>query len=440
MEELNNTWGTWLAWLESQPYIYTLVAVTALLLVAAASNWVTKHILLTGITRVIRHTRVGKDELFEESRVISRLANIIPALVISAGIAIIPNLPEMVVTVVRNVASAFIVLTVAMAIGNLLTIANRVYERRPDATSRPIKGYVQLVKIGLYAIAAILIIATLLDRSPVILLSGLGAMAAVLMLVFQNTILSFVASMQIGSNDIIRIGDWVEMPNLDADGDVVDISLHVVKVQNFDKTITTIPTQRFIDTAFRNWRGMEQAGGRRIMRDIMIDQQSIRFLSQDEKEKLKRFSLLDDYIAEKEQDIEKWNSTLETQGEDSINSRCLTNIGTFRAYVEAYLKSHPHIHKDLFILVRQLAPTPDGLPLQVYAFTNTTAWAAYEGIQADIFDHLFAIVPQFGLRVYQHPSSGDLQSLSINLSSPQLPVKADVPGLELESKPEEPRS
>lgn len=425
MDGLVETGRDWVGWLETYPYVYTLLALALLFIVAAISNWITKHVLLTGITRVLRRTRVGKDALFEESRVISRLANIVPALVISAGIAIIPNLPEMVVTIVRNVTSAFIVLTIALAIGNLLTIANRVYERRPEAASKPIKGYVQLIKIGLYAITAILIIATLLDRSPVILLSGLGAMAAVLMLVFQNTILSFVASMQIGSNDIIRIGDWVEMPNLNADGDVMDISLHVVKVQNFDKTITTIPTQRFIDTAFRNWRGMVDAGGRRIMRDIMIDQQSIRFLTDDEIEKLKRFSLLDDYIAQKEEDITEWNSNLKSQGEDSINARGLTNIGTFRTYIEAYLKNHPGIHKDLFILVRQLAPTPDGLPLQIYGFTNTVAWGEYEGIQADIFDHLYAIVQEFGLRVYQHPSSGDLQSLKISLNSPQpqLPVK-----------------
>lgn len=411
MDELVSTGESWLSWLEQHPQLYTLAAIALLLLLAFVSNWITKHVLLAGLTRALRHTRVGKDHLFEESRVITRLSNVVPALVLSAGVSLIPNLPEFVTTVVRNVASAFIILTVALAIANFLTILNRLYERRPDAAMKPIKGYVQVVKIGIYVVAALLIVATLIDRSPVILLSGLGAMAAVLMLVFQDTLLSLVASMQITSNDIIRVGDWVEMPGLNADGDVIDISLHVVKVQNWDKTITTIPTRRFIDTAFKNWRGMQQAGGRRMMREIMIDQQSIRFLSQEELEHLQRFTLLKDYIKEKDDELEKWNEELENNGVDTINTRRLTNLGTFRAYISRYLKNHPGIHQELFMLVRQLAPTADGVPLQVYAFSNDTAWAAYEGIQSDIFDHLFAIIPEFGLRVYQHPSGFDMRGM-----------------------------
>lgn len=414
MEEVQETMSAWLEWLKDQPYLYTLVAVTALLLLAGLSNWVTKRVLLTGLTRALRHTPIGRDELFEESRVITRLSNVVPALVLSAGVALIPNLPDFVTSVVRNVASAFIILTVALAIGNFLTILNRLYERRPDAAMKPIKGYIQVIKIGIYVVAALLIIATLIDRSPLILLSGLGAMAAVIILVFQDTLLSLVASMQITSNDIIRVGDWVEMPGLNADGDVIDISLHVVKVQNWDKTITTVPTRRFIDTAFKNWRGMQQAGGRRMMRDIMIDQQSIRFLTDDEIDKLKKIKLLREYIETKQQEIADWNSELEQRGDDAINSRGMTNIGTFRAYITQYLKNHPGIHQDLFMLVRQLAPTADGLPMQVYGFTNDTAWGAYEGIQSDIFDHLFAIIPHFGLRVYQHPSGLDMQALRVD--------------------------
>lgn len=414
MEEVQEVFAVGLEWLERHPSLYTLVALAALVILAVLSNWVTKHILIAGLSRGLRRTRIGRDELFDEARIISRLANVVPAIVLSTGIVFIPNLPEFVTAVVRNVASAFIILTIALAIANFGTILNRLYERRPDAAMKPIKGYIQVVKIVIYVVAALLIIATLIDRSPLILLSGLGAMAAVLMLVFQDTLLSLVASMQITSNDIIRVGDWVEMPGLSADGDVIDISLHVVKVQNWDKTITTLPTRRFIDTAFKNWRGMQQSGGRRIMREMMIDQQSIRFLTDDEKQSLKRLDILRGYLDAKQKDINEWNEQLKERGNDEINSRGMTNIGTFRAYIGEYLKSHPGIHQELFSLVRQLAPTPDGLPLQVYAFSNDTAWAAYEGIQSDIFDHLFAIIPQFGLRVYQHPSGLDLQAIRID--------------------------
>ncbi len=411
MDQMIETGESWLVWLQTQPALYTLLVITLLLIAAMLSNWISKHVLLVGLTRALRFTRIGKDELFEQSTVITRLSNVVPAAVLSVGVTLVPNLPEFMVSVVRNVASAFIILTIALAIGNFLTLMNHLYERRPSAAMKPIKGYMQVVKIGVYVVAALLIIATLIDRSPVILLSGLGAMAAVLMLVFQDTLLSLVASMQITSNDIIRVGDWVEMPGLNADGDVIDISLHVVKVQNWDKTITTLPTRRFIDTAFKNWRGMQQAGGRRMMREIMIDQHSIRFLTEDEKKKLQKLSLLQDYISTKQKEIDEWNDDLESQGGDAINSRRMTNIGTFRAYVTQYLKNHPGMHQELFMLVRQLTPTADGLPLQVYGFTSSTAWAVYEGTQSDIFDHLFAIIPEFGLRVYQHPSGSDMQSL-----------------------------
>lgn len=414
MEELEAMGANWIVWLEAHPYLYTLVAIALLITLAIVSNWITKHILLNGVTRLLRHTPIGRDELFEESTVIRRLSNVVPAVVLSIGVAAIPNLPVFITVVVRNVASAFIILTIALALANLLTILNRAYERRPNAAMRPVKGYVQVVKIAIYVVAVLLMVATLIDRSPLILLSGLGAMAAVLLLVFQDTLLSLVASMQISSNDIIRVGDWVEMPGLNADGDVIDISLHVVKVQNWDKTITTVPTRRFIDTAFKNWRGMQQSGGRRMMREMMIDQQSIRFLSEDEIEKLKKFRLLHEYIETKQQEIIDWNSELETRGDDPINSRAMTNLGTFRAYITEYLKKHPGIHQGLFSLVRQLAPTADGLPMQVYAFSNDTAWAVYEGTQSDIFDHLFAVIPHFGLRVYQHPSGLDLQALRVN--------------------------
>ncbi|WP_185268392.1 mechanosensitive ion channel family protein [Halopseudomonas xiamenensis] len=405
-------------WLEHYPQLYTLIALTALILGAWIANWIVKRILIRGLMHLLRATPIGQDNALHDSKVVSRLANIVPALILSIGIGVVPGLPETLVTIVRNVCGAFIILTVALAITHTLTLINTLYERRPKARLKPIKGYIQVVNIVIYSIAAILIIATLIDRSPLILLSGLGAMAAVLMLIFQDTLLSLVASIQINSNDIVRVGDWIEMPALSADGDVIDIALHTVKVQNWDKTITTIPTKRLISDPFKNWRGMQESGGRRIKRSLMLDQQSVHFLDQDECHHLQRFRLLDDYLKEKQVDIDDWNRKLEEAGKEPVNTRRITNLGTFRAYVERYLRSHPGIHQEMTLMVRQLAPTPEGLPLELYCFTNTVAWVGYEGIQGDIFDHLLSILPEFGLRVYQQPSGQDMREFG-SASQPQ---------------------
>jgi miniconductance mechanosensitive channel len=398
-------------WLEEFPQLYTLLSLCLLILAAWLANWVVKRLLLRGLMRALQATPVGKDQLLHDSNVISRLANIIPALIISSGIGLIPDVPATLVIIVHNVCGAFIILTVALAITNALQVLNTVYERRPKARLKPIKGYIQLVSIVIYAIATILIIATLIDRSPLILLSGLGAMAAVLMLIFQDTLLSLVASVQISSNDIVRVGDWVEMPALNADGDVIDISLHTVKVQNWDKTITTIPTKRMISDPVKNWRGMQESGGRRIKRAIMLDQQSVHFLDEKERAHLHRFGLLKDYLKEKQADIDNWNTQLAEDGKEPVNTRRITNIGSFRAYVERYLRSHSGIHQHMTLMVRQLSPTAEGLPIELYCFTNTVAWVEYEGIQGDIFDHLLAILPEFGLRVYQAPSGQDMREM-----------------------------
>jgi len=414
----------WLDWLDAHPYLQTLLASTALVLAAWVSNWIVKRILVRGLYKLLRHARTSD---IEDFGVIKRLSNIVPALVLSTGVHAVPGLPEAAVTVVRNVCGGFIVLTVALALGGVLDIVNMLYQRRSDARIHPIKGYLQVVKIGLYAIATILIIATLIDRSPLILLSGLGAMAAVLMLIFQDTLLSLVASVQITSNDLIRVADWVEMPQLNADGDVIDIALHTVKVQNWDKTITSIPTKRFISDSFKNWRGMQESGGRRIKRSLYLDQQSVHFLDAEERKRLYRFNLLEEYLVNKRKEIDEWNAKLAERGQEPVNTRRVTNIGTFRAYVERYLRSHPGVHQRMTLLVRQLSPTADGLPLEIYCFTNTVAWAEYEAIQSDIFDHLLAILPEFGLRVFQHPSGGDIRDWCDAVNRPQPRIQEVAP-------------
>ena len=407
----------WLAtlqhWRELSPELFMASSLALLVVLSWLANWLTKNILVRAVAKAFNATPFAQSSFQQDYGIIARLSNVVPALVLAAGVGYIQDVPEPLVEVVRNVSNGFIVLTIAMALSNVLTMINSLYERRPDARTKPIKGYIQLLKIIIYTIALVLIIAMLINRSPLILLSGMGAMMAVMLLIFQDTILSVVASVQIASNDVIRVGDWVEMPQLNADGDVIDIALHTVKIQNWDRTITTIPTRRFMTDPFKNWRGMQQSGGRRIKRSLMIDQQSIHFLSPEERTRLNRFRLLQEYLPEKEQEIKAWNESLKEQGQEPVNTRRITNLGSFRAYVERYLRSHQHVHQDMTLIVRQLAPTPEGVPLEIYCFTNTTAWVAYEGIQSDIFDHLFAILPEFGLRIYQHPSGLDLRQIKV---------------------------
>jgi miniconductance mechanosensitive channel len=285
------------------PWIQTLLGLVLLALAATAVNLVVKQVILRLFARLFDGMSLAieaKDAL----PIVRRLANAAPAIVISRGVSLVPHLPAEVETVTRNVCTAFIVLVLVLALSAALDLVNDLYQRRPEARSRPIKGYLQVVKILLYGGSLILIAAALMERSPLLLLSGLGAMAAVLMLVFKDTILSLVASVQLSSNDMIRVGDWIEMPQLNADGDVIDIALHTVKVQNWDKTITTIPTHRLISESFKNWRGMFESGGRRIKRALMIDQNSVRFLTDEERERLRRFALIDDYLERKRQELE----------------------------------------------------------------------------------------------------------------------------------------
>lgn len=387
---------------ELAPWAQSALGLTVLALVSLTVNYVLKNVIL----------RLAEPYLDRRTKTIDKavasLATVAPLLIISRGIKLVPNLPIDVYTVVTNIAQALIVVSVAIAIVRGLAYLNELYERLPRSKNRPIKGFIQVVKILVLCGAAIIMISVLIDQSPLLLLSGLGAVTAVLLLVFKDTILSLVASIQLTSNDMLRVGDWIEMPGMNADGDVIDISLHTVKVQNFDKTITTIPTHRLVSDAYRNWRGMSEAGGRRIKRALTIDQNAVRFLSEGEVSDLGRFTVLREYLEAKKEEIADWNAT-KLAGEDAVNARRITNIGTLRAYIIGYLKNHPEIDEDFTLLVRQLPPGPEGLPIEVYCFTATTNWAEYERIQADIFDHLLAILPEFDLRIFQEPSGADFQ-------------------------------
>jgi len=397
---------------EQYPAVQTGLALIALALTALIANFIVKALLLRGLNRLLSLTSFGRDPEVSRHRVIERLANATPAIVISAGILLVPGLPAAAVIVIRNVANAFTIITVALAMGGALNVLDALYRRRPEARLKPIKGYLQVAKIVIYTIAAILVIATLIDRSPIILLSGLGAITAVLILVFQDTLLSLVAGIQISSTDMVRVGDWITVPGQDADGDVIEIALHTVKVQNFDKTVTTVPIRKLVTDPFRNWRAMQESGGRRIKRSLLIDQSSIRFLTPDELTRLSSFVLLKDYLGRKAQEIAEWNAALGEAASVPANTRRATNIGTFRMYVQSYLRAHPNVHQGMTVMVRQLEPEPQGLPLEIYCFANTVVWVEFEAIQADIFDHLLAILPEFGLRVFQEPSGADMREFT----------------------------
>ena len=400
--------------LADYPIAEMLVGLTILSLIATVADLVVRRGLMMVLLRLVERASDELDSLLRP--VVRHLSRVVPSLVIQFGIGSVPHLTPKTQTLIENVAGAFTIVSVVLAIGAALDMANALYARSERANRRNIKGYVQVVKLVFYAIGTILVIASLMDRSPLLLLSGLGALAAVLMLVFKDTILSLVASVQLNSNDMLRVGDWIEMPQLNADGDVIDIALHTVKVQNWDKTITTIPTWRLINESYKNWRGMQESGGRRIKRSLLIDQNSVRFLTNEEREQMRRIMLIDDYLADKSSELDRWNATLVESGRDPINTRRATNIGTFRAYVQHYLKNHPNISQQMTQLVRQLAPTEAGLPLEIYCFTATTAWAEYEAIQADIFDHLLAILPEFGLRLAQQPTGADMAAVLMAMS------------------------
>jgi len=394
--------------LSQYPWLEMLISFAILIFLAALANFIAKRIIVRGIRHIITKLKSPHQSIFAQHSVTRRFANIVPAIVIMNGISAVPHLPLKVITLIQMGAQAFIFLTLALSISEALNIFNLVYQRNPKSRNKPIKGYLQLIKLILFVVCGLMILGTFLKKDVFTLLAGFGAMAAVLMLVFQNTILSLVASVQIASYDMVRIGDWIEMPSLNADGDVIDMSLHTVTVQNFDKTLTTIPTNKLVTDTFRNWRGMSNSGCRRIKRSIFLDQSSVHFMTDSEQRKLKDFLLLDHYLDAKQDEINKFNDHLSNQSE--YNQRRLTNVGTFRAYVEFYIRQHQGIAQNQTILVRQLQPTSEGLPLEIYAFTNTTAWASYEAIQSDIFDHLIAIIPEFGLRIYQAPSGYDFKT------------------------------
>jgi miniconductance mechanosensitive channel len=392
------------------PWAYDLVMVGALVLVAWLANWVTKRILLRALQQLVARVAGGRDEDGRPLRlaVIPRLANVVPALVIQAGLGWIPDLPDKLESALRAGCKVFIVLTVILALSGALDLFNTYYERRADARSRPIKGFLQVIKIIMFVLAGLLVVATLSGVTFGHIVTGLGAVMAVLILVFQDTLLSLAASVQISGDGRVRVGDWIEMPSQNADGTVTDIALHTITVQNWDMTISTIPTKKLISESFKNWRGMYESGGRRIKRALHLDQHSVRFLTDEEVEKLRQFPLLSAYVDDKRGEFQAWKAQFTERGIAPTVERRITNLSAFRAYVDQYLKHHPRIRPDMLLFVRELQPDANGIPMEIWCFASETGILGYESIQADIIDHLLAVLPLFDLHVFQVSSDAML--------------------------------
>lgn len=403
------------AWLQGQGLSEPLVASATyfyallfLLVLAILSIWAARRWLAPLLEAQAARTSITWDNILAQQGFFQRLSNLLPVATLYFAIDILfPAGVDLFGEILRRLLLAAFVLVGLRSLDALLRALNLILADKPGTRSKPVKGYTQALTIIAYILAGIFIIGILTDKSPWGLLTLMGGLTAVILLIFKDTILGFVAGIQLSAHDMVRVGDWIEMPKYGADGDVIDVTIHTVKVQNWDRTIATIPTYALVSDAFKNWRGMSESGGRRIMRSIHIDMNSIRYCTPEMLEQFGQIELLEDYLQAKEREITAYNAA-HCRTQSLVNGRHQTNIGVFRAYVIAYLRRHPQIHQEMTFLVRHLQPTPQGLPLEIYVFSRDQVWANYEGIQADIFDHLLAALPHFGLRVFQYPSGFDL--------------------------------
>ena len=409
MKEIFFNWLSGLG-VEVTAMMALVIALSFIVLTALALHLVLHRILLVRLVGLLGKTKQVWLPPQLQQRLFYRLALVLQGAVLLGQAEIwLPKASDS-LQLIEMLAQLWILLFLLLALFALLDCLLSVSRYTRLGRDLPLRGIFQGVKLVASILVGILMIALLLGKSPLFLFSGLGAMTAVLMLVFKDPILGLVAGIQLSANRMLSVGDWLQMDKYGADGEVTDIGLTTVKVSNWDKTITTIPTYALISDSFKNWQGMTESGGRRIKRSVNIDMTSVRFLTADEQMQLKQAQLLAPYLGRKEQELSAYNQQLSDALSCPINGRHLTNLGPLRAYLDAYLRAHTGIRKDMTLMVRQLAPTTDGLPLEIYCFTATTAWADYEGIQADIFDHIFAIIEQFHLRLHQSPTGYDMRA------------------------------
>lgn len=393
-------------------FLETIIVVIIVVLLSWLSYILTRFIIDKVVAKIVRRTRFKWDDIFFNNKVFTRLSHFAPALVIylMAGWALQPYPGWL--NFVQKLTYLYMILATVLFLFSFINAWHKIYLTLPISKHRHIKGYLQLLNIFIGVVAGLIMISVIFDKDLTTLVAGLGAMAAVLILVFKDTILGLVASVQLSANKMVKVGDWISIPSRGTDGTVVDITLNTVKVQNFDMTIVTVPTYALVQESFQNWTGMEESGGRRIKRAIYIDVRSVGFLGKDQIEKLKKIQVLRDYIEMKENQLSEFNKANNIDDSVLINGRRMTNVGTFRAYIKAYLEQHPKVHNNMTFLVRQLPVSEKGLPIEIYVFSKDQEWGKYESIQADIFDHLLAVVPEFDLRVFQNPTGDDFRSLN----------------------------
>ena len=394
-------------YLPQHPLLNSLSILGILAVLSLVAFWITEKIIIKLLTKMLQKTSTQMDDILIKHNVFKRLTYVVPALIFYNFAYAAPQFTIM----IQRTSLTLMAISGLMVINSFLNALNDIYKKTKYHERLDINSYLQITKLIINILGSVVIVGIIINKDTTLLLSGLGAMTAVIMLIFKDTILSLVASVQISSNDLFNVGDWVEAPQFGADGDVVDIGLHTVKIQNWDKTISVIPTHKLIDSTFKNWRGMSESGGRRIKRSLFIDINSISLCSPETLEKYKKFELISEYIDRKQKEVSEHNQANNIDTSELINGRRLTNIGTFRAYIEAYLKNNSLIHKEMTFLIRQLDPTEKGLPMQIYVFSNDIDWVRYEGIQSSIFDHLLAVVPEFGLRIFQNPTGKDFGTI-----------------------------
>lgn len=391
----------------SRSAVFTII-ITCL---AWLAYFLTKEILIGSISRFIKKTKNKWDDILLQKNIFRRISHFVPAIIIYISSEFVFKGYPHTIQFFESVSFIYMIVMGLLVLTALISAINSIYNTFDFAKTRPIKGYLQVFSIFLYFVAFILILSIILGKSPVYFLTGLGALAAVLLLVFKDTILGFVASIQLSANNMVKIGDWIAMPSHNADGTILEITLNTVKVQNWDKTISTIPTYALVADSFQNWRGMEESGGRRIKRSVNIDMRSVKFCTPEMLEKFSKIHHLSAYIDQKEEELKKFNAENNIDDKVLVNGRRQTNIGVFRKYLENYLRNHPMIHTEMTFLVRHLQPSEKGLPIEIYVFSKDQRWANYEAIQSDIFDHVLAIIPEFELQVFQNPSGSDFQKL-----------------------------
>lgn len=392
-----------------------VIVILIIFIISYVANFLTKKFIFVFVTRIIKRTTFTWDDILLKNKVFYRFSHIVPALIIYYSSNIVLKEYSTWITVVKSMVYIYLIVMAMLIISAFLKSLNEIYLSIPSLKDRPIRGFLQVINIFNFLIGSILILSIILNKDPSYFLTGLGAITAVLLLVFKDTLLGLVAGFQLSANDMIKLGDWVVMPSKNADGIVIDITLHTVKIQNWDKTISMLPSYTMVSESFINFRGMEESKARRIKRSLFIDINSVRFLTLTEIDQLKNIQLIKNYIEEKMNEIHEYNKTLPFDIENPINGRWLTNIGTFRIYTFEYIKSLPFIRKDLTHMVRQLAPSESGVPLEIYAFSSIIEWENFEKIQADIFDHLMAVLPIFNLRIYQNPTGNDFTRFLKNI-------------------------